>query len=174
MIDMIRIFKRGLKWKHKGSLENQYYWKLFCWDKHVKEYFPEVDTGESLRQNHEGMFYWQRQKTKDVLLKQAYERICNKGLPANTHVLFHITLYSYIPSVGTPYREMYKNKNRKTSGFFDASADWGWLAEWSQLRLAKWPQLRQMLMPHEARPREDIWCLEGIKKAWMNSDGVWG
>ena len=35
-----------MKWKHKGSLESQLCWMVFCWDKHVKECCPEVDTGE--------------------------------------------------------------------------------------------------------------------------------
>jgi hypothetical protein len=29
---------------------------FFCWGKHTKERFPEVDTGERLRQTCEGMF----------------------------------------------------------------------------------------------------------------------
>ena len=45
------------KWKLKGSLESQLCWMVFCWGKHVKECFPEVDTGERLRQTCEGMFH---------------------------------------------------------------------------------------------------------------------
>ena len=32
----------------KGSLESQLCWMVFCWGKHMKEYFPEVNTGERL------------------------------------------------------------------------------------------------------------------------------
>ena len=32
----------------KGSLESQLCWMVFCWDKHMKEFFPEVDTGERM------------------------------------------------------------------------------------------------------------------------------
>jgi hypothetical protein len=46
----------SLKWKLKGSLANQLCWVVFLWSKHVKECFPEVGTGERLRQIHEGMF----------------------------------------------------------------------------------------------------------------------
>jgi hypothetical protein len=28
-----------LKWKLKSYLENQLCWMVFCWSKHVKEYF---------------------------------------------------------------------------------------------------------------------------------------
>jgi hypothetical protein len=31
-------------------------WMVLCWGKHVKECFPEVDTGEWLWQTGEGMF----------------------------------------------------------------------------------------------------------------------
>ena len=44
------------KRKGKGSLvESQLCWMVFCWGKHMKEGFPEVDTGERLRQTPEGM-----------------------------------------------------------------------------------------------------------------------
>ena len=46
----------SLKWKLKGSLESQLCWMVFCWGKHVKECFPEVDTGERLRQTREERF----------------------------------------------------------------------------------------------------------------------
>ena len=42
----------SVKWKLKGSLESQLCWMVFCWGKHVKECFPEVDTGERLGQTH--------------------------------------------------------------------------------------------------------------------------
>jgi len=38
-----------VKWKLKGSLESQLCWMVFCWDKHMKECFPEVDIGKRLR-----------------------------------------------------------------------------------------------------------------------------
>jgi hypothetical protein len=38
-----------LKWKLKGSLESQLCGRVFCWGKHVAEYFPEVDKGESAK-----------------------------------------------------------------------------------------------------------------------------
>jgi hypothetical protein len=38
---------------------------VFCWGKHVKECFPEVDTGERLRQ------------TRNVWLKQTQEKGCS-------------------------------------------------------------------------------------------------
>ena len=41
-----------MAWKLKGSLERQLCWMVFCWGKHVKECFPEVDTGERLGQTH--------------------------------------------------------------------------------------------------------------------------
>ena len=34
-----------LKWKPKGSLESQLCWMVFYLGKHMKECFPEVDTG---------------------------------------------------------------------------------------------------------------------------------
>ena len=47
-------------WKLKGSLESRLderklCWMVFCWGKHVNDCVPEVDTGERLRQTHEGM-----------------------------------------------------------------------------------------------------------------------
>jgi hypothetical protein len=46
-----------LKWKVKGALESQLCRMVFCWGKHVKECFPEVDTGERLRQTGKGTFH---------------------------------------------------------------------------------------------------------------------
>jgi hypothetical protein len=78
-----------MKWKLKGSLESQLCWIVFCWGKHVKEYF------------------WHR--WKDVLLKQARERPCDEGFFHNDmHVLVHLTLYSWAPFVGTPQRETHQ------------------------------------------------------------------
>jgi hypothetical protein len=39
-----------------NEVESQLCWMVFCWGKHVKECFPEVDAGERLRQTCEGMF----------------------------------------------------------------------------------------------------------------------
>ena len=47
----------ALNWELKGSFESQLCWMVFCWGKLVKECFPEVNTGERLRQTHEGMFH---------------------------------------------------------------------------------------------------------------------
>ena len=47
---------KHIKGKPKGSLESQLYWVEFCWGKHTKECFSEVDTGERLKQTHEGTF----------------------------------------------------------------------------------------------------------------------
>ena len=40
--------KAGVKWKLKSSLESWLCWMVFCWGKHVKEHFPEADTGERI------------------------------------------------------------------------------------------------------------------------------
>jgi hypothetical protein len=50
------VFSESMKWKLKSSLESQLCWKVFCWGKHVKEHFPEMDTGGGLRQTCEGTF----------------------------------------------------------------------------------------------------------------------
>jgi hypothetical protein len=47
---------------------------VFCWGKHVKECFPEVDTGERLRQTPEGTFHCGRHRKEDVLIKQTCEK----------------------------------------------------------------------------------------------------
>jgi hypothetical protein len=61
----------------------------------VKECFPEVDTGERLRQTHEGRFCWSRHGREDVLLKQARERPRDEGFFADVmYVLVRFTLYS--------------------------------------------------------------------------------
>jgi hypothetical protein len=36
----------ALKWKLLVSLESQLCPMVFCWDRHMKECFPEADTGE--------------------------------------------------------------------------------------------------------------------------------
>jgi hypothetical protein len=57
-----------LKWNIMVSLESQLCWMVFCSGKHVKECFPEADTGE---------------------------RTCDKGFFTNDpHVLVCLTLYS--------------------------------------------------------------------------------
>jgi hypothetical protein len=45
-----------VKWKLRVSLESQLCWMVFCWGKHMKECFPELDTDETLRQTCKGMF----------------------------------------------------------------------------------------------------------------------
>jgi hypothetical protein len=50
---------------------------MFCWGKHTRECFPEVDTGETIRQTCEGLFGWSRLRRKCVLPKQACERTCD-------------------------------------------------------------------------------------------------
>ena len=45
------ILELSVKWKLKGSLESQLCWTVFCWGKHVKDCFSEVDTGEKTRVN---------------------------------------------------------------------------------------------------------------------------
>jgi hypothetical protein len=56
--DLVHLPKtKELKWKLKGYFKSQLCWIEFCWDKHVKECFPEVDIGERLRQTHEGTFH---------------------------------------------------------------------------------------------------------------------
>jgi len=81
--------------KLKGSLERRLCWMVFCWGKHVKECFPEVHTGESQRQTHEGMFRQSRHRRKNVLLEQACERTCDEGFLTNDkYVLACLTLHS--------------------------------------------------------------------------------
>jgi hypothetical protein len=71
-------------------------WMVFCWGKHVKECFPEVDTGERIRQTHEGTFHWSRHRRENALLKQARERTHDEGfVTKDTHVLVHLTLHSW-------------------------------------------------------------------------------
>jgi hypothetical protein len=43
-----------MKLKLNGSLESKLCWKVFFWGKHMRQCFPEEDTGERLRQTHEG------------------------------------------------------------------------------------------------------------------------
>jgi hypothetical protein len=62
----------------------------------MKECFPEVDTGERLRQTPEGMFHWSRHGREDALLKHVCERIRDEGFFAsNPHVLIRLTLCSW-------------------------------------------------------------------------------
>jgi hypothetical protein len=146
-----------LQWKLKGSLESQLYWTVFCWGKHMKEWFPEVGTGVRLRQTHEGTFHWNRHRREDVLLKQAHESTHDAGVFANDmQVLVRLTLGSWAVFVGTPKRETQQNKTKqKTSGgvlqFLATSSDSGWLTEWCQLR-----------QTHVLRHTEDSWCLKGL------------
>jgi hypothetical protein len=78
---------RPMKWKLQGSLESRLCQMVFCCGKHVKERFPEVDTGERLRQTHEGTFPTGDIKRKDVLLKQAQERTREGVFPNDRHVI---------------------------------------------------------------------------------------
>jgi hypothetical protein len=72
-----------MKWRLKGSLESQLCWMVFGWAKYVKGRFPEVDTGERLRQTREGTFHWSRRRREDVLPRQAHERTHDEGFFAN-------------------------------------------------------------------------------------------
>ena len=59
------------------------------------ELVTEADTGERLRQPHEGTFGHSRHRRKHVLLKQARERARDEGfLVADTHVSACLTLHS--------------------------------------------------------------------------------
>ena len=78
---------RDVKWKLLLSVESQLCWMVFCWSKHVKECFPEVDTGERLRQTPEGTFHCGRHRREDVLLRQTCERTPDEGLFANNKYL---------------------------------------------------------------------------------------
>jgi hypothetical protein len=40
-------------------------WKVFCWGRHVKDCFPEVDRGKRLRQTPEGTFCVTEADTED-------------------------------------------------------------------------------------------------------------
>ena len=50
MLEERKILKQkgDMKWKLKASLESQLCQMVFCWGKHVKECFPEADTGERM------------------------------------------------------------------------------------------------------------------------------
>jgi hypothetical protein len=37
-----------IKWKHMVSLESQLCQMVFCWGRHMKECFPEAETGEKM------------------------------------------------------------------------------------------------------------------------------
>jgi len=82
---------------------------VFCWDKHMKECFPEADAGR-----------------KGCFAKQSYERMHNKGFFAHImHVLVYLTLCTWAPFLGS-HREKHthththtkkkKTKKQKTSG----------------------------------------------------------
>jgi hypothetical protein len=86
--------RQPLNWKLKGSLGSQLCWKVFCLGKHVKECFPEMDTGERLRQTREGMSNLPTRssyKRKDVLLKQAHERTHDEGFFNDMYMLVYFT-----------------------------------------------------------------------------------
>jgi hypothetical protein len=50
---------------------------------HMKEYIPEVDPGERVRQTHEVPLHWNKHWRKDVLQKQAWESPCDEGFFTN-------------------------------------------------------------------------------------------
>jgi hypothetical protein len=88
-----------MKWKLEGSLESQLCSMVFCWGKHVKECFPEVDTGKA-------------DSWRNIRLKQTQERgrsakastwkARDEGFFANPMlVLVRLTLPSWAPLVGT-------------------------------------------------------------------------
>jgi hypothetical protein len=64
--------------------------KVFCWGKHLKVCFPEVDTDERLRQTREGTFHWSRHRSEGILLKQTRER---------THKDSLLTTHMYWPAL---------------------------------------------------------------------------
>jgi hypothetical protein len=99
--DWLSYLVSPLKWNLRALWKVG--WMVFCWGKHMKECLAEVDTGERLRQTHEGRFHWSRHSREDILLKQAHERTHDKGFFANsTHVSVSLTLHSWTPFVGTP------------------------------------------------------------------------
>ena len=51
------LFVWLVKWKLKGSLGESVVLDGVLLGKHMKEYFPRVDTRERLRQTHEGTFH---------------------------------------------------------------------------------------------------------------------
>jgi hypothetical protein len=127
--------RTSVKWQLKGSLESQLCRMVLCWGRHGKERFPDVDTGERLKQTCEGMFLWSRHRREGVLLKQAHERRRDEGICANDmHVLVCLTCSIELHLSGL-HRE---KRTRKTFGgvlqFLVASADSSRLAEWCQLR----------------------------------------
>jgi hypothetical protein len=81
-------------------LESQLCWMVFSWGKHVKECFPEGDTGERLRQTPESKFHWSRHRWKDALLKQARARTREEFFANTTRALVHLTLCDWAPYVG--------------------------------------------------------------------------
>jgi hypothetical protein len=120
----------------ESSLENQLCWIMFCWGKHMKECFPEVDTGERLRQTCEGTFGWSRHRRQDVLLKQACERTCDGFIANDTLGLVCLTLSSWAPFVGTPQKETHqKNLLVMGCGFLllrRTQADWQSDVSWDR------------------------------------------
>ena len=121
----------------------------------MKEYFPEEDTGEKLRQTHEGTFHWRRHRREDVLLKQARERHVMKDSSLTTHMYWSALHWVAKQHLSELHKEKHTNKLVVVCcSFLATSADSGWLAEWCQLEqthvLSK--------TPGATRPIEDGYC----------------
>jgi hypothetical protein len=124
----------------------------------TKELSGEVDTGKRLRQIHEEIVCWSRQRRELVLRKQAHEKTCDERFFANcTHVLVHLTLHSWATFVRTLYGEMHEKILVIYLIYYSLLLlpKTGWLAEWCQLKQA---------CADEARHMEDLWCLEDINR----------
>jgi hypothetical protein len=100
------------------------------------------------------VFSWSRHRREDVLLKQACERTCDGTFFANNaNVLVHLTLCRWAAFVGTREREM-------------VSKSFWWYVSASccfqGLRLIGRVMSAETDAHAEARPAENMWCLEGI------------
>jgi len=94
-----------------------------------------VDTGERLRQTHEGMLRWSRHRREDVLLKQARERTGDEGSCVNDmNVLVCHTLCNWAAFVGTPWREMHQKTSGDGQQFVASFKDSGWLDAQAEAR----------------------------------------
>ena len=84
---LIRVFYNAHSLNKTCTSHNSYFtsgnlrvlWRVTCvgwcfaWA-NIEGVFPEVNTGERLRQTHEGTFDWSRRRRKCVLIIQAHER----------------------------------------------------------------------------------------------------
>ena len=59
---------RLVKWKLKGPWESLLYHMVFCWSKHVKDYFPEADTVNG--------YFAKADTWKNILLKRTQVKGC--------------------------------------------------------------------------------------------------